>query len=196
MRKKILILAVSMVVSMVGFAQGAVYFGSLSKQISIGVSKVQDMRKDMTFSIMQMTKSKNFDSFSITAFDKDGNEVKLNLRPDTTYHMQMDKKLYAHQQDYSIGRMEYLNLQRALSDTQSVVYVNGLECNGLAFVSILNSLQSSPIEFSPNGMRFNGGRVWGFPQGHMVFMRYRSNDGKKRDMFVRFHDFRETQNSK
>lgn len=198
--KKLLSLFVAVVASFTfhqsAYCQGAVYFGSLSNQVSIGVSKIHDFRQDITFSIMQMTKSKNFDAFTISGVDKDGNDIKFNLKEDTVYHMQMDKKLYAHQKDYTINRMDYLRLQRLLNDTQSTVYINGLECNGVAFVSILTSLQNSPVNFSPEGIRFGAGRMWGMPQGNMVFMRYRDDNGKRRDMFVRFHDRIRQQNNK
>ena len=167
------------------FGQDAVYFGSISNQVSIGVSKILDIRKDVTFSIMQMTKSKNFSSFTISAYDKDGNEVKLNLKEDTIYHMQMDKKLYAHQQDYTISALDYQRMQRVLNDTQSLVYVNGIEYNGLAFVSILTSLQNGFEQMLPWGRGIQA-RVWGNPENNMFFMRLRENRGMRREMFFRY----------
>ena len=183
--RRLLNLIIAIALSLTAMAQGTVYFGNINDKLSIGTSRLLSPNEPLTFSIMQMSKSKNFNNFSISATDMDGNDIPLNLVPDTTYHMKMDSE-YAHQQDYRISTMEYIKLQTILKDTQVVVYINGVPYNGAAFVGILASLQSMHTNFHPGGMPLKRGNIWTPQNGNPMLIRYTPQGRRQKPHFIRF----------
>lgn len=183
--KKLLTTIAAVGMCLLANAQGAVYFGNLNETISIGVSRMIRPQGSLTFSIMQMSKSKNFDSFSFRAEDKDGEPVLVTLQPDTIYHLKMDKE-YAHQQDYAIKTMDYISLCKVLNDTQATVYINGLSYNGAAFVAVLASLQNLHANPGPQGMPMRRGNIWTQQNGGPMMIRYIPNGRRQQPRFIRF----------
>ena len=114
-----------------------VYFGNVSKKTSVGLGIYGN---DVTLSLMEIVKSKNYDDFELRLYDMNGQPIEIEMKEDTIYHLELDKT-YAHQKDFKMNMRDYVKLKMAL-DSQSYVIINGLRYNGAAFTGILKSLET------------------------------------------------------
>ena len=128
--------------SLTSIAQ-TVYFGSISKKTSVGLGINGN---NVILSIMEINKSKKFDSFELRLYDMNRDKITTNMLEDTIYHLDLDKT-YAHQKDFKLSLRDYINLKKVL-DSQSYVIINGNEYNGSAFVGILLSLEKEQKLFN------------------------------------------------
>lgn len=165
-------------------SQTTVYFGNLDKQVSVGVGMpvgVGFVNQNVTFSIMQISKSKNFDEFSFRCVNSDGEDIDFNLTIDTIYHLDIDQS-YAHQVDYQMNRMDYANMCMRLNNTTTLVYINNVEYIGAAFVGILRALESEQnTMFSGRPTNIRNMTMWNWPTQNVEFMRF-NNPENRRDM--------------
>lgn len=88
--RKILIFLVTLF-SLTSIAQ-TVYFGSISKKTSVGLGINGN---NVILSIMEINKSKKFDSFELRLYDMNRDKITTNMLEDTIYHLDLDKT-YAH----------------------------------------------------------------------------------------------------
>ena len=148
-------------------AQTTVYFGNLDKKVSVGVGMPRGFNQNVTFSIMQISKAKEFNTFSLSCVNRDGLElvgpVTFNMQLDTLYHLEIDGS-YAHQIDYTMSRMDYMKMCSELNNTTTTVYVNNVEYTGAAFVGILRALEAEQNQmFSGAPMNVRNMTMWNFP---------------------------------
>jgi hypothetical protein len=145
-----------------------VYFGNISNKTSVGLGIDGNV---VTLSLMEINKSKNFDSFDLRLYDMNGQSLDISMAKDTLYHLDLDKK-YAHQQDYKLSMRDYLNLKASLN-SQSYVKINGDSYNGAAFTGILRSLEYEQRSFlSGNLMNVRKVSIWSWQRG-LQFMRFK-----------------------
>ena len=139
--KKLIIFLLILIPSAL-FAQ-TVYFGNISKKTSVGLGIEGN---NVILSIMEINKSKKFDSFELRLYDMNRDKIITNILEDTIYHLDLDKT-YAHQKDFKLSLRDYTNLKMVL-DSQSYVIINGNEYNGSAFVGILLNLEKEQKLFN------------------------------------------------
>ena len=170
-----------MMCSMNTSAQTTVYFGNLDNKVSVGVGMpVGFTNQNVTFSIMQISKSKNFDEFSFRCVNANGDDLNFNLKVDTVYHLDIDNS-YAHQIDYTLNRMDYSKMCMELNSTTTIVYINNVEYVGAAFVGILRALESEQnMMFSGRPNNFRNMTMWNWPTQNVEFMRF-NNPANRRD---------------
>ena len=166
--------------------KNTVYFGNVNDKISIGVGMPYDLRNNITFSIMQLDKSKSFDDFTFKCVDNDGKDINIDLKVDTIYHLDIDK-VYAHQIDYTLTGKEYFDLCRNLNNVSTVVYINGYEYNGAAFVGIIRALEHEQRTlFNGRPQEFRNMTMWHWPgHRHIEFMRFRNPNNKRDFRYIR-----------
>lgn len=152
--------------SMSTTAQTTVYFGNLDKKVSVGVGMPRGFNQDVTLSIMQISKGKEFNNFSLSCVNRDGLElvgpVTFNMQLDTLYHLEIDDS-YAHQIDYTMSRMDYMKMCNELNNSSTIVYINNVERTGAEFVGLLRSLEAEQNQmFSGAPMNFRNMTMWNF----------------------------------
>lgn len=174
--KKLLVLAFIALVSLTLSAQSTVYFGALSKKTSVGLGIDKGV---VTLSLMEINKSKKFDSFSLRLYDMNGENLEFVMEEDTIYHLDMEKT-WAHQKDYHMTYPEYNRLKLTL-DSQSEVVIDGSRYNGAALVGILRSLEHEQTLFNDRQLpdiRKISVWTWQQQRGGMAMMRFRHPQAK------------------
>lgn len=149
------------------FAQ-TVYFGNISKKTSVGLGITGN---DVTLSLMEINKSKKFDSFELKLYDMNGLPISINMVEDTIYHLDLDKT-YAHQKDYKLDYREY-NILKLTLDSQSYAIIDGTMYNGAALVGILRSLEKEQNLFLSGKLpNVNKISLWSWNKG-VEMMRFK-----------------------
>ena len=181
--------------SMSTTAQTTVYFGNLDKKVSVGIGMPRGFNQNVTFSIMQISKAKEFNTFSITYVNRDGLEMLIPMELDTVYHLEIDGS-YAHQIDYTMSRMEYMKMCSELNNTTTTIYVNNVEYTGAAFVGILRALEAEQNQmFSGAPMNVRNMTMWNFPapsapgtrpnMPNIEFMRFNNPNNRRDFRYIR-----------
>ena len=174
-------------------AQTTVYFGNLDKKVSVGVGIPRGFNQDVTFSIMQISKAKEFNDFSFKWVNRDGLEIlNVEMELDTIYHLEIDGS-YAHQIDYKISRIDYMRLCGEMNNITTTVYVNNVEYTGAAFVGILRALEAEQNQmFSGAPMNVRNMTMWNFPapstrpnMPSIEFMRFPNPNNRRDFRYIR-----------
>lgn len=192
-------------ISMSSNAQ-TVYFVSVSKNLSVGLGyntpkpmewpKITDFSKPrpipneppkftepkVTFGIMQESKNKKFDDFSIKFINENGeeflNDVKFEV--DTIFHF-TEEKLKWHECDYTISRLALERIYREVN-VRDVVVVNGQEISGSAFVGTLRGIEA---EMNKPTASYNGVKLWNWGPQNIQLMRFNGPGGSRDFRFMR-----------
>lgn len=166
MKKTLLILA-AMIVSLTLSAQSTfVYYGHLSKNTSLGFGLNGN---DVILSLMEVNKSRNFDSFCLKIY-VDGESY---MKEDTIYHLELGGRKVAHQKDYKMTLEDYNRLKRILN-YQAQVMVNGELINGAKFTGVLRVLEVEQKLFMRGKMQnVRKVSIWNWNHRSVEMMRFK-----------------------
>ena len=170
MKKRFVSFILMMVLPLLAWCQTTVYFGSVSKNTSVGLGIEAE---DVIVSVMETTKSKKFDDFQLLFYDMNGDKMEVQLVADTLYHLDLEKQ-WAHQKDYKMKKLDYYKLKASLG-SQTYVKVDGEVVNGAAFAGILNSLEAEQRMFVNREMSgLKNLSVWSWTgNNRMAMVRFR-----------------------
>lgn len=164
-------------------AQETVYFSNLTEKVGIGFGMSKTKPHTVIVSIMQVSRQKNFDNFSLDMVDMDGQKLWFEMKLDTIYHLDTGKTLN-HQADYEMNIFEFNKMCKELT-SQSTVYINNVEYNGAALAGVLRQLQQEQANSFIKPMEFKNVMFWNVPHQDRQIMLMRFNKDKKHMMFIR-----------
>ena len=179
-----LIFLLAFAISVCSNAQ-TVYFDNLSKSLSVGLGYSQPKFgeiQQVTFAIMQESKNKKFDDFSIKFINENGDEylkdVKLEL--DTIFHF-TDDDLKLHECDYTMSRFDLEKIYRQVG-IRDIVIINGQEIGGSAFIGVLRGIED---EIRTPFSGFNNVQMWNWGNRNIQLMRFPGPGGRRDFRFMR-----------
>lgn len=183
MRKRLFVLALAIMAIMSVKAQETVYFSNLTDKVGIGFGISKKKPHTVIVSIMQVSKQKNFNNFSLDMVDMDGQHMGFEMKMDTIFHLDTGKTLN-HQADYEMNIFEFNKMCSQLT-SQSTVYVNNVEYNGAALAGVLRQLQQEQANSFLKPMEFKNVMFWNVPNQDRQIMLMRFNKDKRHMMFIR-----------